>query len=724
MIIGMFVIGFAAACYLEGISYADEGSPPLGNHPVEAETYRALGELEANVPLAMEIRFALRNSKVLDKLITDQQNPASPKFHRWLKTGEFEKRFGASNSQISAVADWLTSEGFTVTNRSAGSLQFRGPVAQAERSFAVRIARFGNGSLFANTSDPVIPAKFSGVIGSIRGMDNVIRAIPMTQRSTSSFVPSATVGAAKAFGPADFHTFYDETVAPGKDGTGDCIAVVGTSDFLDSTMTAFTTQFGLPPIDYRRELHGDNPGINGAEAEAELDLQWSHSAAPGASIVFHLGSDLVADIAGAVSDNQCGAISISYGYCGTWASFMTSTIDPLFRQAAAQGQSVFVSSGDQGGAGLGVDPNTNACIVSPTRSVSELSADPNVTSVGGTQFTPKYSNGNDQGYATEKVWNDGSGATGGGASQVFSKPAYQTLPTTPDDGARDVPDIALVASPNSPGVLFADNVNGVATVVCCIGGTSLSAPAWAGFSRVLAQLAGGTRLGNINPVMYQLANSQYDSAGFHDVTVGNTNYGSVTGYNAAPGYDLASGWGTVDYDTIPATFTNSSATPTPTTTATPTATATASPTASATAIATITASPTSSTTATATSTPTPIASPSPTPEGGSLIAPHAVRLPSTRAAGAASTRTFLIGNRSRTSAMSLDIGTLAQPFTVVGAGHYMVAPASRISVTISITPGEAGMMRQILVVNSGDAKRPTINIAVGAMVRRAPRSTT
>jgi subtilase family serine protease len=700
----MFMIGFAATCYLEGISYAADGSPLVGNHPGEAVTYRALGDLEANTPLAMEIRFALRNTKALDKLLVDQQNPASPKYHKWLKTGEFQKSFGASDSQMSAVADWLTGEGFTVTNRSAGSLQFNGAATQAERTFAVRIAKFGNGSLFANTSDPVIPAKFSGVIGSIRGMDNIVRAIPMTQRANSSFVPSATVGAAKAFGPADFHTFYDETVAPGSDGTGDCIAVVGTSDFLDSTMAAFTTQFGLPPIDYRRELHGDNPGINGAEAEAELDLQWSHSAAPGASIVFHLGSDLVADINGAVSDNQCGAISISYGYCGSWPSFMTNTIDPMFRQAAAQGQSVFVSAGDQGAAGLGVDPNTNACIVNRSRSVNELSADPNVTSVGGTQFTPKYSNGNDQGYAIEKVWNDGSGATGGGASQVFGKPSYQTLPATPDDGARDVPDIVLVASPNSPGVFFADDVNGVAQVVCCIGGTSLSAPAWAGFSRVLAQLTGGTRrLGNINPVMYQLANSQYDSAGFHDVTIGDTNYGIVTGFNAGPGYDLASGWGSVDFDIFAAAFTNSLASPTP----------------SASATATPTALPTA--TATATTSPTPTASPSPT-TGGSLIAPRAVRLPATRAVGTGAARTFLIGNRSRTSTMSLDIGTLAQPLTVAGSGHYMVAPASTISVTISIAPGAAGMMRQTLVIHSGDAKRPTLNIAVSAMVRRAARS--
>ena len=149
---------------------------------------------------------------------------------------------------------------------------------------------------------------------------------------------------------------------PAATAAGDCIAIVGTSDFLDASMSAFTDQFGLPPISYTRVVHGANPGINGADVEAELDLQWAHAAAPGAAIVFHLGGYLVDDISGAVNDNQCGAISISYGFCGPSPAFINGVIHPLFQQAAAQGQSVFVSSGDQGVAGLGYDPVTNSCV--------------------------------------------------------------------------------------------------------------------------------------------------------------------------------------------------------------------------------------------------------------------------------------------------------------------------------------------------------------------------
>ena len=165
-----------------------------------------------------------------------------------------------------------------------------------------------------------------------------------------------------------------------------------------------------------------------------------------------------------------------------------------------------------------------------------MSADPNVTSVGGTGFTPIYVGGVDQGYATESVWNDPAGATGGGASQIFSKPAFQTGSGVPNDNARDVPDIALIASPYSPGVFWADDQSGSPVVTCCIGGTSLSAPLWAGFATVLGQEV-GNRLGNLDLIIYPLANSSYGTAGFHDVTTGNNNFNGVTGFNAGPGYD-------------------------------------------------------------------------------------------------------------------------------------------------------------------------------------------
>jgi hypothetical protein len=618
------VIGLGAAVAFSTISQADDGVVLPDNHPVEAESFRQVGAASPSLPLRMEIRFALRNKKGLQSLLDQLQNPAAKNYHHWLNSEEFLKRFGPSAAQVKAVAAWLRAEGFTVSRQSATAIEFAGAAGQAERTFRVGIAKFGDGTVYANTNDPVIPKRFAGLIGAVSGMDNMLHAVALSHRSsgpagaaiggttspnaplqiaaaerdrTSADIgnPQAVVGSAKSFGPSDLRTFYDESVGAGSDGTGSCIAIVDVSDFLDSTMSTFTTQFGLPAISYSRVLEGSNPGIiSGDDLESELDVQWAHVAAPGASIRFYLGSGLVDDITGAIDDNACGTISISYGFCGVSSSFMTQTMDPLFMRAAAQGQSVFVSAGDQGAAGL--SSSGNRCVNNTVRSVNEMSADPNVTSVGGTGFNPDYVGANDQGYATESAWNDPAGSTGGGASQIFSKPAYQTGSGVPNDNARDVPDIALIASPYYPGVFWADDQNGSPVVTCCIGGTSLSAPLWAGFASVIGQQL-GNRLGNLNLIIYPLANSSYATAGFHDVTSGNNNFNGVTGFSAGPSYDQTTGWGTVDFNLFAnavKTFVGGSSSPTPTGTPFATSTATATVPRTPTATPTGTPTPTSS----------------------------------------------------------------------------------------------------------------------------------
>ncbi len=772
---------FSGALFFSGISSADDGAMLTGNHPVEAESFRQLGEASPNTLLEMQVRFALRDKRGLEKLLADQQNPASANYHKWLTRDEFVKRFGPSPAQVNSVAEWLTSEGFTVARRSGSSLEFSGPVAQTQRTFAVRIAKFGDGSVYANTSDPIIPKQFAGLIDSVSGLDNMVHAVPLVHpnrlptnassqigklvapaesalqlsmaESTGGGVPIPNVilSGAQAFGPADVRTFYDESVGAGADGTGGCIAIVDISDFLDATMTTFTSQFGLPAIKYTRVVEGSNPGIiNGVDAESELDLQWAHVTAPGASIKFYLGGNLVSDIAGAVNDNACGAISISYGFCGTSSSFMTNTLDPIFQQAAAQGQSVFVSAGDQGAAGITLNANGTACEVGTSKNVSEMSADPNVTSVGGTEFTPTYVNGNDHGYATEQVWNDGSGATGGGVSQVFAKPAYQKGSGVPNDGMRDVPDIALIASPNYPGVFWADDVGGSAEMSCCIGGTSLSAPLWAGFSVVIGQIV-GNRLGNLNQIIYPLANTSYATAGFHDITSGNNNYNGVSGFTAGPGYDQATGWGSIDFNVFAGAvknFLSPSSSPTRTPTATPTATRTATRTATATPTITRTSTPTATATLTATRTATPAITRTPTPTavatpiptaaptsvpsakasptitktrtptatptpggGGTLSVASSVTFPTTMV-GTRATKTLTISNFSSSSMLTVSVGTLGGPFVIYYPGGYSIRPGWSLQLMISFTPSQAGTVSQNLIMTSSDPSHPRMSVQI------------
>jgi subtilase family serine protease len=174
--------GALAALAIVGIAFGNANSADttilVGNHPREAETLPPVGAANPSMPLTMEIRFAPRNQAEMNQLLTEQQTPGSPNFHRWLKSGEYDQRFGPRQSDIGAVAEWLRRAGFTIVS-TGGYIQFSGTVAQAERAFDTRIERFGDGSTYANVSDPAIPARFVGVIGNILGLDNMMHAVPV-----------------------------------------------------------------------------------------------------------------------------------------------------------------------------------------------------------------------------------------------------------------------------------------------------------------------------------------------------------------------------------------------------------------------------------------------------------------------------------------------------------------------------------------------------------------
>jgi hypothetical protein len=143
------------------------------------------------------------------------------------------------------------------------------------------------------------------------------------------------------------------------------------------------------------------------------------------------------------------------------------------------------------------------------------------------------------------------------------KPPYQ-VGVSPNDGARDIPDVAIIASADMPGVFLGDDqapATPNAIIDCCDGGTSLSSPLWAGISRLIAQIK-GARLGSMNPQIYQLGPAG-SAAGLRDVVTGNNNFNGVTGFKAGPGYDLVTGWGTPDINGFASAYTATTV-PTPT----------------------------------------------------------------------------------------------------------------------------------------------------------------
>ncbi|MGO9057111.1 MAG: protease pro-enzyme activation domain-containing protein [Candidatus Binataceae bacterium] len=497
--------------------------------------------------------------------------------------------------------------------------------ARAANGRRRQISRLVPGSATDLEYGPLLPGDTRGFLSLAAMIDPTARdsalAPPLLRASSGPIATPEFEGI--GFGPQDLYSFYDETplLAKATGGGGGCIAIVSDSNVLDTANTgtgSFSAAFGLPsPSITKVMVNGTDPGTNDDEDEALLDLQWSHAAAPGAAQRLYLGDGsqntpngpIVHAIQRAITDDFCQVISVSFELCGAPDSFFTGTLTPFYTQAMMQGQSIFVEAGDQGAAGLIFDSTAMACVPTTTRSVNEMGADPNVTMVGGTSFNPNYnSNGDNTGFVAEEAWNDsslGDGATGGGASAIYVKPSYQT-PGTPVDGKRDVPDISMVASDNTPGVFWVTDDGGNPSLGCCIGGTGLSAPLWAGLAKVIVQLK-GEKLGPINPTLYQMARAGLTAHGFRDVLTGNNDFlcpgtGCVTGFNAGSGYDQTTGWGTVDMTAFANAFI---AAPTPS--STPTRTPTPKPTASS------TRTPTGTPTKTPTPARTPTVKPSSTP---------------------------------------------------------------------------------------------------------------
>ncbi len=508
----------------------------------------------------MSVTMRLRNRAELDQLLSDLQDPNSAQYHRWLAPGEFQARFGPTQADVAMVANWLKSSGFQIDSAGAAprALAFHGRADVAQRAFAVKIAAVPNGTSFANLSDPSVPSDIAPLIASVSGLSNTIHSMPASQIAPGDITPqpAANVGKVRAFGPNDLYTFYDQNslFQSGVDGSGtDCIAIVADSDFDLASVDAFDNEFGLPAVSLTKTYpDSTSPGTNGDLIEALLDVEYAHAAAPGAPIRVYIGNEATASsfgalydaAAGAVSDDTCSSINISFSFCGVTASDYTNILDPLAEQAATQGQTVTVATGDWGAAALTLNSSMTGCVVSKTRGVNELAADPWVLAVGGTKFNPKYSRaGDDVGARKEKAWKDGNknfkGATGGGISAVFSQPSYQHS-VEPNQSMRTIPDVAFGASPLHPGYFLGYNGG----ISCCIGGTSLAAPYWSGISHLVQQET-GTRPGPMNSAIYTLGPGG-TASGIRDVRGGNNTFNHVKGYKATRGYDLTTGWGTPD----------------------------------------------------------------------------------------------------------------------------------------------------------------------------------
>ena len=523
---------------------------------------------EGPVDPAMPIRRAalvFKPAASIGAFLAEQQLPGSPNYHKWLTPEQFADRFGLTAHDIAEVSTWLESQGLKVDRVARGRqwIQFSGTAGQAARTFRASFRRYRvNGEAhFAMADEPSVPAALQDVVGGFLGLDdfklhsNVVRSQYTSSKGNHTLVPD------------DLAAIYNiaPLYAAGIDGDGQRIVIIGDSSLDLSDLRAFRKQFNLPYNDPIQILVGDDPGYNGDVVESNLDIEWSGAVARGAQIVYVYGQSVFDATQFAVDENLAPILSLSFGGC---EAFNQASFRAVAQQASAQGITWLASSGDSGAATC--DQSAAIPQASKGFGVGFPASIPEITAVGGTQFDDAKGNywaaangangGSALGYIPETVWNDtplvnGFSAGGGGASILFPKPYWQTGAGVPNDKARDVPDISLTASANHVG--YQVYLYGTLYVV---GGTSAGAPALAGVVALLnhyltsKSLLAKPGLGNINPELYRLAQSSNNI--FHDVTTGNNAVRcalgtpdcveGLVGHPAGPGYDLATGLGSID----------------------------------------------------------------------------------------------------------------------------------------------------------------------------------
>jgi hypothetical protein len=607
--------------------------------------------------MLLTLQRSAERETALRRFLQEAHTPGSPSYHKWLTPEQFGELYGPDDSEIAAASAWLQMHGFAIARVTKGktAIEFSGSAGQLREAFNTEIHSYAihGEEHHANNRNPQIPAALAPVIAGVTPMNDFrpkpsIEVLgqalynPHTHQAIPQWTSASNV---LILAPGDFAVQYNlnPLYSTGINGSGVTIGVISASNVYPTVVSAYRSLFGLPASALNVVIDGSDPGPsstipygNWATLEAYLDVEVSGGVAPGATINLYTAADttvqsgLLLAAQRAVDDDQASVLSTSYAACEqSLGSAGNQFWAALWEQAAAQGQTSLVSSGDSGSAGC-----DDFDLPQPAQyglAVNGFSSTPWNISVGGTDFFYSSYNGGTSAQnaqlatywnltptgptlpATsllkpipEQPWNDAFGlnlstggvydpnaptivAGSGGASSCVSgvdasdgsyasctggypKPAWQNGKGVPADGVRDLPDISLFAADGANysfyPVCAAPDQCGASQIpvfyyVIGVGGTSASAPAMAGILALINQKFGAQ--GQANFTLYALA-AQHPSV-FRDVTIGSNNVPCQQGspsctlstlndntngfytlgrYYAAPGYDQATGLGSVD----------------------------------------------------------------------------------------------------------------------------------------------------------------------------------
>ena len=506
----------------------------------------------------------------LDAFVQAQYNPNSPAFHQWLTPAEYAARFGATPADLARVQSWLRSHGFSVDETPAGNrlILFSGTAAQVADAFHTEIHHYRVNGVrhLANAQDPQIPRALASAVEGIVSLHDFRRAASIAPRRALAARPQWTLAGSHYLYPADFAVLYglNPLYTQGTTGSAVSIAIAGRSNINLADVAAFRASAGLIANTPAVTLSGPDPGlVQGDQDEATLDVEWAGAIAPAASVT------LVAAASTAVTDgvdlsaqyivNHALAPVVSLSYAGCEQQMGAAELafyNSLWQQAAAQGISAVVASGDAGAAGC----NQGSDSAGTEAAVNGLCSSPWSTCVGGTQFndaadpaqywspTNSASQASALGYIPEQVWNESAAnggawlwASGGGISQLYPQPAWQKFVSgaAAANGMRAVPDVAFSAAAHDGYIIHENGCDWI------VSGTSAATPSFAAILALVVESMGGAGQGSANPSLYPLA--AVSAAAFHATPSGANTVPGVPGFTAAGAtYNPATGLGSVD----------------------------------------------------------------------------------------------------------------------------------------------------------------------------------
>ncbi|HEY6329442.1 MAG TPA: S53 family peptidase [Blastocatellia bacterium] len=484
--------------------------------------------LPADQSLDLDITLPLRNAAALDDLLQELYDPQNPLFHQFLSVEQFTEQFGPTEEDYAAVVSFAQESGLTVTATSYNRflLSVTGPVANIETAFNVKMGSYydpvGQRTFYSADREP--SADLAVGLWHISGLDNFSIPHPASLKKADDVKGKFGAGPGGSYLGSDMRAaYYGVTGSAALTGAGQSVGLFEFGGYNIADVNTYFESIGqsLNVQVLGVSTDGSKLSCTGRcdDTEQVIDIQQAVSMAPAmnSALVYVARNSDVKLFNRMATDNIAKSLSCSWG----WDPPDPSSDDPIFQEFAAQGQTLFVATGDDGAftkKSQGVYP----------------ADDDYVIAVGGTDLNTTGPGG---AWLSETGWKDSSG---GPSPDKISIPSYQTAAgviTAANQASkklRNCPDVAAEA--NLDNYICSDGTCGGGW-----GGTSFAAPRWAGYLALVNEQSaanGQGPAGFINPAIYSIALGPNYHADFHDITKGNNQK-----YSAEKGFDLVTGWG-------------------------------------------------------------------------------------------------------------------------------------------------------------------------------------